>query len=81
MGCGRDEGDGFDAGSGLDRQADKHQLASWLGREYALPAANASALAALYVPDAEAAPVAGASAAYVAGEWAETDQSMWCGAR
>jgi len=84
MGCGRDEGDGFDAGGGLARDADASQLTEWLQSEYALPSANASGLARLYLNLSDlsaAATSSGVSAAYMAGEWAETDQSMWCGPR
>ena len=81
MGSGRDEGDGFDCGGGLARDADVRGLQAWLEHEYCLPSANASHLASLYMPEAVPVPAAGASAEYVAGEWAETDQSMWCGAR
>ena len=69
------------AGSGLDHSADAAQLRTWLESEYGLPAATAATLAELYLPEAQPVAAASASKAYVAGEWAETDQSMWCGAR
>ena len=69
------------AGSGLDNGADAKALRAWLQSEYSLTAATAASVADLYLPEAKAVATAAASQAYVAGEWAETDQSMWCGAR
>ena len=57
------------------------QARAWLAVEYNLSESTAAQLYDTYAAVAPPRAAAGASAAYVAAEWAETDQSMFCGAR